>query len=265
MRDLDHLKWAADTGFGVFEVCVSDPGAIEPDALETVARQTGVRLTVSGDFGPSRDTGHPDGHVRDNAVAYMRECIDIAVALGSPIFAGPLYSAVGKARWLSTEERAAERSRSVESLRKVAEYAAEQNVRLALEPLNRFETDMVNTVRGALDLLDAIDVPGTGLMLDTFHMNIEEKDQADAIRTAGDAIAHFQASENDRGTPGTGAVPWHSVRDALSDTGYGGDIVIESFVPVPALADGASIWRDPADSMRRLASEGLTYLTGLFS
>ena len=141
--------------------------------------------------------------------------MDLAAAIGAPHFVGPMYSAVGKTRMLEPAEREAQRVLAVESLKVVADYAAERDVRLAIEPLNRFETDLVNTAEQVLELLDRVAAENVGVLLDTFHMNIDEKSLGDAIRLVGERLLQLHTCENDRGTPGTGHVPWGEVFDAV--------------------------------------------------
>ncbi|MEU8192057.1 sugar phosphate isomerase/epimerase family protein [Micromonospora carbonacea] len=131
---------------------------------------------------------------------------------------------------------------------------------IALEPLNRFETSLLNTVEQALEVVDG--VPGLGLALDTFHLNIEERDLPAAIRLAGDHLAHVQVCGNDRGTPGGDHLDWPGMFDALCDLGYGGQVNIESFT-AEALAVPMSVWRPLAADPDALAVEGLAFLRGL--
>jgi D-psicose/D-tagatose/L-ribulose 3-epimerase len=124
---------------------------------------------------------------------------------------------------------------------------------------------MVNTVEQALEVCALVDDPALGLLLDTFHMNIEEKDQAAAIRSAGDRIAHVHACGCDRGTPGADHIAWPAIRDALAGVGYDGRIVIESFTgDNDVIAAAAAIWRPLAPSQDALAADGLRFLRELF-
>ncbi len=139
-------------------------------------------------------------------------------------------------------------------------------VRLAIEPLNRFETDLVNTVERGLELCAATGRDNVGLLLDTFHMNIEEKDLADAVRLAGDRVFHVQVAENDRGTPGSGHVPWAEFFRALDDIGYLGPLTVESFTgDNDTIAVAASIWRPLAETQDALARSSAEFLTALQS
>jgi D-psicose/D-tagatose/L-ribulose 3-epimerase len=135
---------------------------------------------------------------------------------------------------------------------------------LAFEPLNRFETDLVNVVDQGLRLIKDVGSPNLGFHLDTFHMHLEEKDSAAAIKKAGDRIFHFHACENDRGVPGTGQVDWEGVFKALAEVGYDGNVVIESFTPeVKSIARAVCIWREIAPDQDTIARDGLTFIKSL--
>ena len=257
----DLARHAKELDFDVLEVCIEDPALVTTEALLDAAREADVALSVCGAFGPDRDVSHESPERRSAGVAYLKTCIDIAAAVGSPHVAGPMFSATGKARLLPDAEREQQRVWAAESLREVADYAAARGVTLAIEPLNRFETDLVNTVEQGLDLCTRIDRDNVGLLLDTFHMNIEEKSIADGIRSAGDRVFHMHMCENDRGTPGTGHVEWDDVFAALGSIGYEGQLVIESFTPaIEEIAKAVSLWRPLAPSEDELAGEGVAFL-----
>jgi D-psicose/D-tagatose/L-ribulose 3-epimerase len=259
--DTRHFEYVREIGFDVVEVCVEDPDLLSAETLIEAASAAGLDISVCGAFGANRDVSHEDPTKRVEGVRYLERCIDLAASVGSPHVAGPMYSATGKTRLLSAEQRERQRSWAVESLREVADYAAEHNVRLAIEPLNRFETDLVNTIEQALSLCDHIGRNNVGLLVDTFHMNIEEKNIGEALIAAGPRVFHVQVSENDRGTPGSGHVPWDEVFEALDRIGYAGSIVIESFLPTVAeIARAVSLWRPVAASMDALAREGYAFL-----
>ena len=142
----------------------------------------------------------------------------------------------------------------------------ERGLNLALEPLNRFETDMINTVSQGLSFIKDIGRDNVGFHLDTFHMHLEEKSSPQAIRLAGDKIFHFHACENDRGIPGTGQVHWQEIAPALMSTNYQGPVVIESFTSqVKEIARAVNIWREIAPSQDAIATQGLKFLKTLFA
>lgn len=234
----------AALGLSVLEICIEETDGVSAAAVAEAAASAGVAISVCGAFGPERDLASPDPAVRENALAYIGWCANLAAGVGSPHVCGPMYSAVGKAHLEDPGDRAAERRRSVEGLRRAAEIAGGAGVRLAIEPLNRYETDMVNTVEQGLELCADVGADNVGLLLDTYHMHIEEKSVGRAILDAGDRLFHFHACENDRGTPGTGQVAWPEVFDALRRAGYCGPVVMESFTPaVREIARAVSLWR----------------------
>ncbi len=252
---------AREIGADVLELCIETTSNVTAEAVAAAAEGTDLQFSVCGAFGPDRDLSHEDPAIRANGMEYLEFLIDLAAGIGAPNVVGPMYSAVGKARMLTPEEREEQRVLAVESLKKAADYAGERGVRLAVEPLNRFETDLANTAEQALDLVERIDRENVGLLLDTFHMNIEEKSVPDAIRLAGDRLFHVHTCENDRGTPGTGHVPWGDVFTALHDIGYQGQLVIESFTPaVQEIAKAVSMWRPLDATGDEMATKGLAFI-----
>ncbi|MFN8471114.1 MAG: sugar phosphate isomerase/epimerase [Anaerolineae bacterium] len=250
-----------DFGFDVFEMACEEPSGIDVSAVKAALDETDLGAVVCGVFGPDRDLSSDDSSVRETTKAYVRWMIDTAQTLGAPVVCGPAYSSVGKARLLPPDERAAERRRAADSLREMGDYAADHGVRLALEPLNRFEVDMINTVDQGLALLDEIGSPAVGLHLDTFHMHIEEKNVEQAISRAGNKLFHFHACENDRGIPGTGQVDWDGVVRGLTAVDYDGVVAIEAFTPaLEAIARAVCLWRPVAPDQDTLARQGLAFL-----
>jgi D-psicose/D-tagatose/L-ribulose 3-epimerase len=189
----------------------------------------------------------------------------MAAGVGARLLAGPIYSPVGKTWPMDAKQRAAAIRRLVESLRPLVDHAGERGVTLALEPLNRFETSFINTAEQVMEVVDHVDSPALGVLLDTFHMNIEEHDPAAAIRACGSHVAHFHSCGCDRGAPGDDQIPWPKIAAALDEAGYQGPIVIESFtIENQAIAKAAAIWRPLAPSQDAIATEGLRFLKTLF-
>jgi len=168
---------------------------------------------------------------------------------------------VGKARMLSPELRKVEWDRAVKNLRIVCDMAAERGLQIALEPLNRFESDLINTADDVLRLVNDINHPAAQIMLDGFHMNIEERDIEKAIITAGDKLIHVQVSENYRGTPGTGQTNWNAYKKGLEAINYRGTVTIESFTPDnKELAGAVCFWHPMAENQDDFAIDGLRFL-----
>jgi D-psicose/D-tagatose/L-ribulose 3-epimerase len=215
-------------------------------------------------IGPDRDLIHPDKAIRDNGVAYIRHCVDAVRTLGGTVVGGPLYSAVGRL-WQQTEdERAKDMDLLVQQLSSLSSYAQDKGAVLCVEPLNRFETSFINLTSQVIEVVDHVDSPACKILLDTFHMNIEEKSLGDAIRLAGPRLGHLHTCENDRGAPGTGHVDWDQVAQALRDIEYDGALVIESFTnQIKTIARAAAIWRPFEVSQDELGRKGLEFLRQL--
>ncbi len=256
----------AEMGFDLVEVPIEAPGSIDYARTADVIRDHKLDVSVVATIGPDRDLIHPEKEVRDNGVDYVRHCIEAAHALGGTNVVGPLYSAVGRVWQATPEERERDMELLVVQLRSLAEYAADHGVVLCVEPLNRFETSFINLASQLVEVLDRVDHPACQAMLDTFHMNIEEKSLGDAIRTVGPRLHHFHSCENDRGAPGTGHVPWSDVAAALRDINYDGPVVIESFsAQVESIARAAAVWRSLAPSQDALAGDGLAFVKQLLA
>jgi len=263
---LDLVDRIADLGFDLIEVCVEDPSTIDTAAIRKRIDSAGIGATVCGAFGPDRDMSADDADTRRNAIDYVKRCADIAAELGADIVVGPMYSAVGRTRMAEPTERRAQRMLAAESIREAADHAGKHGVRLAIEPLNRFETDLVNTVDQGIVLVEEVGCKNVGLLLDTFHMNIEEKSIPDALRRAAKYIFEFHACSSDRGTPGEDHLPWPGIVTALDDVGYDGAVVIEAFTPkIKEIARAVSIWRPLAESEDALAGNGLAHLKRVFA
>jgi len=264
-QSFDVLRKAKAAGYDLIEIAVEDRELIDWNALKRTCRELNLKLSVSGAFGMDRDVSSDRPEIRANGLSYIIDCLEIANDLESPVFGGPLYSAVGKTRLVSADQKKKERLWCLENLYEASKRAEQLGVTLALEPLNRFETDMVNTVDQAISLVDELNSSYLKILLDTFHSNIEEKDIPASIRKLGDRLVHVQANENDRGTPGTGHLDWLGMRDAFQDIGYRGSLVIETFgAPSKELARAASIWRPLANSADELAEEGFAFLKRTF-
>jgi D-psicose/D-tagatose/L-ribulose 3-epimerase len=253
-------------GFDILEISVETPSLIDGKVVKDVLAENQLEGIVCGVFGVDRNICSSDPKIVANAKTYIRWLIDLAAELGSPVVCGPLYSAVGKAHLEDKKAREAEWDRAVNGIREMAQYAEPKGVKLALETLNRFETDMLNVVSQALAFISQTGMDNVGLHLDTFHMHLEEKNSADAIRLADKKVFHFHACENDRGVPGTGQVRWNEIAGALKDVHYQGPVVIESFTSqVKEIARAVSIWRAIAPSQDAIAQQGLQFLQTLLS
>lgn len=253
-------------GFDILEIAVEDPALIDVMLVKQVLQDHELDTIVCGAFGPNRNISSSDPQPRENAREYLIWLIEAAAQLGSATVCGPMYSAIGKDHIDDPVERHKEWHRAVSGIRDMAQVAQKQGIKLAMEPLNRFETDMINVVSQGLQFIDETDMENVGLHLDSFHMHLEEKNSGAAIQQAGSRIFHFHACENDRGIPGTGQVRWNEIAQALKDVDYQGPVVIESFTSqVKEIARAVSIWREIAPSQDAIAQQGLGFLKTLFA
>lgn len=241
-----------DCGFDGVEIPVA-PGT-EPDYVELgkVLDDMGLERTAVFAVDDKADPISPDASVREAATAALREAVAKTRAMGAARLVGPYHSAYKNFSGAGPTD--AERERSAEVLRLVAEEGEQAGVVLAVEPLNRFECYLMNTVADARAVIDRVDHSHCGILYDTHHMHIEEKDVTDAVKRASDRISHVHVSESDRGTPGSGQVAWVETFRALHACGYDDWLVIEAFSRRDAeFASAIHIWRDfdPFDDVWR--------------
>lgn len=265
-KSLELLEKAKKMGFDLFEICVEDVDAIDTKEINKAAKDAGIRVEFGGAFGPSRDNSADEKDNRDGGLDYLKKLIDFAYECGGTYIMGPMYSAVGKAEQVSEEKKKQRYEWASENIRIAAQYAKSMgDLKLGIEPLNRYETDFINTVDQGLKLIDMIDMDNVGFLLDTYHMNIEEKDISGAIRSAKGKIYDFHACANDRGTPGKDNFDWQAIKEALEYADYDRQLVIESFTPdCKEIAKAASVWRPFADSPEALAQDGVRFLKSVF-
>ena len=241
-----------EAGIDFCELLVPEPGELDPAAAGRAARDAGLFLLLAARVNLQRDLASDDPGARAAGVDYLRRCVEVATACGAAIVGGPLFGTplvfAGRPPAPIDEPRRLDRiKRVVDGLRAAAEHAAGSSVRFAVEPLNRFETDFCNTARQAVELCAAVDHSTVGVMLDTFHMNMEEDDLPAAIRLAVPHLIHFQANENHRGFLGTGHLDWPAICRALAEIGYAGAITLEPFRRTDhRLSVPLAQWRPPA-------------------
>ena len=255
----------AKMGFDHIEIPMDDPKTLDFAKCNEIVKNAGFdSVSFCAAMGPDRDLIDPDPKVRQNGVEYLKASMDGLAIMGGKNFVGPFYSAVGRTWQQTAEEREADMKILVDILLDLSEYAAERGIVLGVEPLNRFETSFITTAEQVIELVDRVDHPACKVMLDTFHMNIEEDSMGDAIRAVGPRLLQVHSNENNRGTPGKGHVPWQEIAQALKDINFDGVFVIESFTSkVKSIARAAAIWRPLAPSQDALAADGLIFLKEL--
>jgi len=239
-------------GLDFIELLVPEPGELDLDATKAALADAGLDVVLAARINPTRDAASADPASRQGLLDYLAYAAEVATALGATIVGGPLAGGplvfAGRAPAPVDEaERARREERVSEALTGAAEIGRAHGITFALEPLNRFETDILNTTAQGLELARRVASPHLGLMLDTFHMAMEEKSIPAAIQAAGGHLAHFQANENDRGFVGTGAIDWPGVVAALCAIAYRGPITLEPFRrDDERIATPLAQWRPPS-------------------
>ncbi|MFI1393506.1 sugar phosphate isomerase/epimerase family protein [Streptomyces sp. NPDC020681] len=263
----DVLPRLASWGFDCVELPLEQAGDWDPAATAKLLDATALApAAVIAVMPAERDLVRTDPATVRATQDYLRRCVDAASEVGAPVVAGPVYTAVGRTWRMDPGERSAAYEELRENLAPVVDHARAAGVRIGVEPLNRYETSLLNTVAQGLEALDGLD-PGTvGLALDTYHQNIEEHSLPGAVRQAAGRIVHVQVCANDRGTPGADHLDWPGFLEALDEHGYQGPLCIESFTAHnDAIAVAASVWRPLAGSQDAIATDGLAFLRSLLA
>ncbi|MGF9646368.1 sugar phosphate isomerase/epimerase [Pseudarthrobacter oxydans] len=259
-----HLARIAALGFDAVELPLENPGDFTAAAVREALESTGLSPFLVGAMAPGRDLVAAAPASVERTQAYLMDCITMAGSIGSPTVCGPFYAQTGRVWRMSPGQRREAYAELRRNLEPVAARAVEAGVLLGIEPLNRYETSLINTVDQALEALEPLLGNGVGLALDSYHLHIEERSLAAAVRAAGEHVVHVQVCGNDRGAPGGDQTDWGGFLQALDEVGYGGPLNIESFTADnAAIAVAASIWRPLAPSQDELAASGLAFLRGL--
>ena len=254
------LDGLAGTGFGTVEI----PALyVEAEAPYRAARgwcqALGLARTTCAALPPECNPASPDPTIRAAALERLKRTIDCTAAVGATTLVGPLHSALG--HFTGAPATADEWRWSVETVRTAGEHAAKAGVALSIEPLNRFECYLLNDHRSGARYVREIGLPNVGLLYDTFHAHIEEKDPAAVLAEVLPVVNHFHASENDRSTPGAGQVRWAETFATLKRGGWNGVLMVEAFgMALPGLAAATRIWRPMFDSPEQLTRDAVGFL-----
>ena len=249
------IRGASEAGLDFVEIPLLHPESMDVSGTRDLLDRYGIGCTCS--LGLPKAAHLP--FAPDAAERFLRTAVDVTAALGSDALSGAIYTHLGTlTRKPPTEDELAAVARVIKG---VARYAAQQDVSLGIEAINRYETYLINLASQADAMLDRIDEPNVFVHLDTYHMNIEEKGFYDPIVVSGSRMQYIHLSESDRGTPGTGNVHWDEVFRGLEAVGYNGRLVMESFAAVNEDIIGATaLWRDVVGDPQALIRDGLTFL-----
>ena len=256
---LPLLPVIKEHGFDGIEVSLFRPVDFAAADIRRGLEENALECTVCSVLTGGLSVISEDAAVRRDTLSHMKDCVKATADVGASLIAGPLYSPVG---YLPGRRRTADEwNWAVECYQQLGPVLESHGVEVAIEPLNRFETYFLNTAEDAVALCEAIHHPRVGILFDTFHANIEEKNLGHAFRKVAPHLKHVHTCENDRGIPGTGHVEWNDVFEALRAVNYDRWLTIESFgFALGELSAAASIWRDIAPTPESIAFEGVKFL-----
>jgi D-psicose/D-tagatose/L-ribulose 3-epimerase len=256
---LDIIDRAKRLGFDLIEIPLMEVEKVDPPAIRKRLEAVGLRVCTSTACSERNDLTGDDESTRRRGVEYLTRCVQATAEMGAKCFTGVTYSAIGQRIDGFPDER--HWQRAAEGLRQVARRAASVGITVGIEPINRYETFLVNTCDQALRLREMIGEPNVAVHLDAYHMNIEENNFHEPTRKAAPHLCHFHLSESHRGTPGTGTVDWDGIFRALAESGYRGTVGMESFCETSdAMRAATCVWRKLAPSSDELLRNGLEFL-----
>jgi len=256
---IDHAK---KLGFDVIEIPLMEIDLVDPEKIKERAEQAKIGLCTSTVISKKTDITAEDQATRKSGIEYLKACVKASAEMGAVSFSGVIYSAIGrKIDGIPNENYW---KRSAEALKEVARFAKRHGLIIGIEPVNRYETFLINTCDQALKLIKMINEANVRIHLDAYHMNIEENNFYDPTKKAAPLLCHYHLSESHRGTPGAGTVNWDEIFRALAETNYRGMVGLESFIEVSdAMREATCVWRHVAPSSDILLTEGLKYLKSL--
>lgn len=248
--DADHIKYvnkAADIGFDILEFQAQpllEMSEARMRAIKKAADDRGIELTYSLGLNPAYDVSSADEKIRLGGIDYLKRIVEKVAFMGGKIISGVSYQGWGAGPGIG-DTKEAQVERSVASMKEIVKTAEDYGVIYCVEAVNRFEAAVINTAQEALDYVKRVDSRNIGVLLDTYHMNIEETNIGDAIRLAGDRLTSFHTGENNRLAPGRGHLDWDEIFQALADIHYGGRIISEPFVMQGGeVGRDIKVWRD---------------------
>lgn len=243
-----YIDKVADLGFDILEICTASLLPLPKDELISLrnhARDRDIDMTFCVGFSPDADPASLDENIRNKGVVYAQNTLEVIHAMGGKVFGGINYASWPVAFSDVAPDKEAHREASLKSMREIIRTAEDFGIDYCLEVVNRFEQFLINDAEEAVKFVREIDNPRAKILLDTFHMNIEEDSISKAVLTAGDKLGHLHIGENNRKTPGKGRIPWDELMQAISYIGYEGAIVMEPFVkPGGEVGRDIKVWRD---------------------
>jgi D-psicose/D-tagatose/L-ribulose 3-epimerase len=256
----DAAAKSRDAGYDLVEISLHEPDALDVTDTRAVLEEYGLDVACSRGLDFDHDVSSEDTAVVARGEEQLRQALAITHALGGGYFCGALYSALGK---YDTQPTAKGRANAVAVLRRLAAEASDLGVVLGMEIVNRYETNLVNTARQCLRLIDDIGADNVRVHLDTYHMNIEEQDFVRPVHECADRLGYVHVGESNRGYLGAGTIDFPAFFHALADVRYTGPITFESFssaVVAPGLSDQLAIWRNTWSDGVELATHARSFI-----
>jgi len=254
------IQSAAAIDYDMIEVPIFDPATTDLEHTRDLLRRHGLKPSVSLGLSDECDISSADRQISAAGIAQLHKVVDATAFIGGSVIAGVIASAWQKYLIAPTD---AGYANSVSGIREVAQAARAKGITLAVEVVNRFESNLLNTAAQAVRFVDAVGEDNVGIHLDTFHMHIEEADAAAAIRACGSRLKYFHVNENHRGYVDTGSIDFAPIFRALVEAKYDGPISFEAFSSstcTPLVAGKAAIWRSVYDDGEDVARRALAYL-----
>lgn len=270
---IPYIEKVKNLGFDILEIAalglinLSDE---ELTNLKNTARDAGIILTAGIGIPKEYDVSSEDPIIRKKGISFMKKILDQCHKAAIDRIGGTIYS-YWPVDYSEPINKSEVRKNSIESMRELADYAAPLNITLLVETLNRFEQFLLNDTQEAIDYIKEIDKPNVKVMLDTFHMNIEEDSIPDAILLSGNHLGHLHIGEGNRKVPGKGSLDWRAIGNALQDIEYTGYVVMEPFVKMGGqVGKDIKVWRDLSNnaSEQKLEQElanSLQFVKGHFN
>ena len=250
-----YIHKCKQAGYKSVEVSLLGQTPASAKEISKLAKDLNISLTCTTGLSKNEDISSSNPVVQKNGVETLKRAIDMTSIMEANLLTGVVHAAWGVSNSLGKGKEDKFKNSS-NSIKKISSLLIEKNIKLGIEPLNRYESDFINTVDEGIRLCELIDHPNVGLLLDAYHMNIEEKNMCQSIEKAGDKLFHFQVAENDRGVPGSGSINWSEIIDTLKKINYKGCVSLEMFIQANVdTSKDLFTWRniedDPYDAIVR--------------
>jgi len=256
----EAIKNTAEAGYGLIEIPALDPKSIDVEHTKATLKEFGLKGACSLGLSFDADINNEDSQIVQRGEARLMDALNVVENLGGDYLGGVIFSALGKYKLPPTKKS---RDNAVAALKRLAIAAQAKGITLGLEPVNRYESNLLNTGSQALDMIKDIGEPNVVVHLDIYHMNIEEQDLVSPVLQAGSKLGYVHIGASHRGPLGTGNIDFDSFFGALAKIGYKGTITFESFsstVVAPDLSSTLGIWRNLWTDNKSMAKSAREYI-----